>query len=116
MKSQATWVALSACRRWPRRDNTTSGASALRMAQERPHASIPGMTQSASTARRLAMVWGAHTALSPVVPDMDRMTRLAIDTAKRLGNARAGQTLVMAADMPFGTSASTHLLRIVQVD
>jgi len=44
------------------------------------------------------------------------MTRLAIDTAKRLEYARTGQTLVIAAGMPFGTSGSTNLLRIAQVD
>lgn len=95
---------------------TTSGASALRMARERPRASILGITPSASTARRLTLVWGVQPVLSPDVPDVDRMTRLAIDTAKRLEYARTGQTLVIAAGMPFGTSGSTNLLRIAQVD
>jgi pyruvate kinase len=54
--------------------------------------------------------------LSPDVPDVDRMTRLAVDTAKRLGFAEPGQTLVIAAGLPFGTPGSTNLLRIAQVD
>ncbi|MDZ4188184.1 MAG: pyruvate kinase alpha/beta domain-containing protein [Hydrogenophaga sp.] len=112
-RSKATWAALSACRGWPRRNYTTSGASVLRMAREWHVASIPGITPNASTARRLALVWDVQPVLSPVV---DRMTRLAIDTTKRLGCARTGQTLVIAAGMPFGTSGSTNLLRIAEVD
>ncbi len=95
---------------------TSSGSSALRMARERPRASILGITPRASTARRLALVWGVQPVLSPDVPDVDRMTRLAVDTAKTLGFAVPGQTLVIAAGVPFGTPGSTNLLRIAQVD
>lgn len=95
---------------------TSSGSSALRMARERPRASILGITPRASTARRLALVWGVQPVLSTDVPDVDRMTRLAVDTAKTLGFAVPGQTLVIAAGVPFGTPGSTNLLRIAQVD
>lgn len=67
-------------------------------------------------ARRLALGWGVQPLLSPDVLDVDRMTRLVIATAKRLKYARTGQTLVIAAGMPIGTSGSTNLLRIAQVD
>ena len=95
---------------------TSSGSSALRMARERPRASILGITPRDSTARRLALVWGVQPVLSPDVPDVDGMTRLAVDTAKTLGFAVPGQTLVIAAGVPFGTPGSTNLLRIAQVD
>lgn len=95
---------------------TSSGSSALRMARERPRASILGITPRVSTARRLALVWGVQPVLSPDVPDVDRMTKLAIHTAKSLGFAVPGQTLVIAAGVPFGTPGSTNLLRIAQVD
>jgi pyruvate kinase len=95
---------------------TSSGSSALRMARERPRASILGITPEARTARRLSLVWGVQPVLSPDVPDVDRMTRLAVDTAKALGFAVPGQTLVIAAGVPFGTPGSTNLLRIAQVD
>ena len=94
---------------------TSSGSSALRMARERPRASILGITPRASTARRLTLVWGVQPVLSPDVPDVDRMTQLAVHTAKALGFAVPGQTLVIAAGVPFGTPGSTNLLRIAQV-
>lgn len=95
---------------------TSSGSSALRMARERPRASILGITPRASTARRLSLVWGVMPVLSPDVPDVDGMTRLAVDTAKRLSFAESGKTIVIAAGVPFGTPGSTNLLRIAQMD
>jgi pyruvate kinase len=44
------------------------------------------------------------------------MAEVAVDTAVKLGFAKAGQTIVIAAGMPFGTSGSTNLLRIAQVE
>ena len=37
------------------------------------------------------------------------------DTAKREGLGQAGDTLVISAGMPFGTSGTTNLLRIAQI-
>ena len=48
---------------------------------------------------------------APIIPLHDR----AIATARELQFAQAGQTIVIAAGMPFGTSGSTNLLRIAQV-
>lgn len=94
---------------------TSSGLSALRMARERPRASILGITPQQSTARRLSLVWGVKPVLSTSVPDVDSMTGLAIATAKKTGFAKPGHTLVIAAGVPFGKPGSTNLLRIAQV-
>ena len=44
------------------------------------------------------------------------VNQLEAELAKRLGFAEPGQTLVIAAGLPFGTPGSTNLLRIAQVD
>jgi pyruvate kinase len=44
------------------------------------------------------------------------MTARAVTTARSLHFAQPGQTLVIAAGMPFGTPGSTNLLRIAQID
>ena len=95
---------------------TSSGSSALRMARERPRAPIIGMTPLRDTARRLALVWGVDPVVCDDVVDVDDMTRRAVETARALQFAQPGQTLVIAAGMPFGTPGSTNLLRIAQVD
>ncbi|MCS0591831.1 pyruvate kinase [Massilia norwichensis] len=95
---------------------TSSGHSALRMARERPQAPIIGMTPKLATARGLALVWGVHAVLTHDVAGVSEMTDFACATAKREGLANPGQTIVIAAGMPFGTAGTTNLLRIAQID
>ncbi len=94
---------------------TSSGTSALSMARERPRASILGVTPHASTARRLSLVWGVRPVISDDVPTVDSMTDVAVDAAIRILKAQPGQTIVIAAGLPFATPGSTNLLRIAQV-
>jgi pyruvate kinase len=95
---------------------TSSGTSALRMARERPRAPIIGMTPRHETARRLALAWGVNPVVCDDVTSVSEMTALAVETAVRLQFAQSGQTLVIAAGMPFGTPGTTNLLRIAQID
>ena len=94
---------------------TSSGYSALRMARERPRAPIIGMTPRLATARRLALAWGVHAVLIHEVVDVLEMSDLACDTACKEGFGESGQTVVIAAGMPFGASGTTNLLRIAQI-
>jgi pyruvate kinase len=95
---------------------TSSGASALRMARERPRAPIIGMTPRRETARRLALAWGVNPVVCSDVSGVDDMTQRAVATAKQLQFAQPGQTIVIAAGVPFGTPGSTNLLRIAQIE
>jgi pyruvate kinase len=95
---------------------TSSGSSALRMARERPRAPIIGMTPKRATARRLALVWGVNAVLCHDVMDVPEMTELALATAVKLHFAASGQTVVIAAGMPFGSPGTTNLLRIAQLE
>ena len=95
---------------------TSSGSSALRMARERPRAPIIGMTPKRATARRLSLVWGVNPVLCHDVMSVAEMTEVALATAVKLDFAASGQTIVIAAGMPFGAAGSTNLLRIAQVD
>ena len=74
------------------------------------------MTPKLATARALALVWGVHAVLTHDVADVSEMTGFACATARREGLARAGQTIVIAAGMPFGASGTTNLLRIARLD
>ncbi|MGM9490756.1 pyruvate kinase [Ideonella sp. YS5] len=94
---------------------TSSGASALRMARERPRAPIIGITPSRGTARRLTLVWGVSPVVSREVENGEEMTEIALKTAGDLGFAAPGQTIVIAAGLPFGSPGSTNLLRIAQL-
>jgi pyruvate kinase len=87
---------------------TSSGHSALRMARERPKAPIIGMTPKLATARSLALVWGVHAVLTHDVAAVSEMTEFACATAIREGLAQPGQTIVIAAGMPFGAAGTTN--------
>jgi pyruvate kinase len=94
---------------------TSSGSSALRMARERPRAAIMGMTPRPTTARRLALVWGVNPVLCQDVTNVSEMTDLAIATVVERKFATPGQTIVIAAGIPFGTPGTTNLLHIAQI-
>lgn len=94
---------------------TSSGYSALRLARERPRAPIIGMTPQLATARGLALVWGVHAVLTHNVAAVDEMTEFACATALREGLAEPGDTIVIAAGMPFGAPGNTNLLHIAKI-
>ena len=94
---------------------TNSGSSSFRAARERPNAPILSLTPHITTARRLALVWGIHSALSEDVDDVEEMVDNACHTALAEGFADVGDRLVIMAGMPFGVSGTTNMLRIAQI-
>jgi pyruvate kinase len=95
---------------------TTSGATALRAARERPEAPILVLTSNLGTARRLAVLWGAHCVHTRDVKSFGDMVQRAVSIAHREGIAQPGQRVVVTAGVPFGTPGATNVLRIAWVD
>lgn len=94
---------------------TSSGYSSLRAARERPAAPILGLTPDIRTARRLALVWGVHPVHSHDVKNIAEMVDKACETALYEEFAWPGDTIVIAAGMPFGVTGTTNLFRIAQI-
>lgn len=86
----------------------------MRAARERPASPIVNLTPVLSTARRLAVVWGVHSVQIAGVHDVDEMTMVACDIARREGFAAGGQIIVVLAGMPFGRAETTNLLRVAK--
>jgi pyruvate kinase len=95
---------------------TSSGATALRAARERPAAPILAVTPHIGTARRLALVWGAHCVHLADIKNFNDMVQKAVRTAHREEIAGPGQRVVITAGVPFGTPGSTNVLRIAWVE
>jgi pyruvate kinase len=95
---------------------TTSGATALRAARERPEAPILVLTSNLGTARRLAVLWGAHCVHTSDVKSFSDMVQKAVRIAHREKIADIGQRVVITAGVPFGTPGSTNTLRVAWVD
>jgi pyruvate kinase len=95
---------------------TTSGATALRAARERPASPILVLTSNLGTARRLAVLWGAHCVHTSDVKNFGDMVQKAVRIAHREKIAELGQRVVITAGVPFGTPGATNVLRIAWVD
>jgi len=94
---------------------TASGATALRVARERPRPLIIALTPNAATARRLALVWGVHCIVTEDAHDVDDMVDRACRYAVQDGFAQPGQRVIVVAGVPFGTPGATNMMRIAYV-
>jgi pyruvate kinase len=94
---------------------TTSGATALRVARERPRAPIVAISPNVAVGRRLALVSGVHSVLAEDARDQDDMVNRACRLAFREGFARVGQRIVIVAGLPLGTPGATNMVRIAFV-
>lgn len=95
---------------------TTSGSTTLRAARERPDVPILCLTPKLETARRMALIWGVHSAQTSDAHNFGDMVEKARRIALREGLAHNGQRLVITAGVPFGTPGATNILRIAIVE
>ena len=94
---------------------TTSGATALRAARERPDHPILGLITRMPTARKLTIAWGIHPVFTEDARDLDEMVQKARHFARSEGFASPGNSIVITAGLPFGTPGATNLLRVAWV-
>ncbi len=95
---------------------TMSGSTALRAARQRPNVPIMVFTNEIRTARRLAVLWGAHCLHTEDVSNTQEMVEKACRLAVREGFADLGDTLIITAGVPFKTPGTTNMLRIARVE
>ena len=93
---------------------TASGRTALRAARERPAAPILSLTPDLPTARRLALVWGAHAVHVRSSGACPR-SWTSLRDRPREGFAKPGDTIAITGGMPFGVAGRTNLLRVARV-
>ena len=95
---------------------TTSGSTALRVARERPEVPILCLTEDLTTARRLALLWGAHCVHTADIRTFSEMVEKARRVALKQEIAKHGDRLVITAGVPFGTPGSTNTLRVAWIE
>src|SRR5215469_16431755 len=94
---------------------TASGATAARIAGERPRVPILAATTSVAVSRQLCLLWGAHSVLCENVQSYEEMVRRATELAKQEKFAAAGEFVVVVAGIPLGQAGTTNNLRVVSV-
>jgi pyruvate kinase len=94
---------------------TSSGATAVRIARERPEAPILGLAATIGVARRLALVWGVAPVEIGQTTTMTETVVRATNIAQRKGFAVKGDEIVVVAGVPFGQAGTTNSLRVAVV-
>ncbi|WP_375459387.1 pyruvate kinase [uncultured Enterovirga sp.] len=93
---------------------TSTGATALRVARERPKPPILALSPNLSTARRLALAWGVHAIRIDDARDLDDLVDRSCTTALAETFAKGGDRIVVVAGVPLGTPGATNMLRIAR--
>ena len=94
---------------------TSSGATARRIARERPPVPLLAMSPSQHTARRMGLLWGVHAVHSRDVGSFEEMVEKGKRMALRHQIAKGGERIVLMAGIPFGTAGSTNVLHVVRL-
>jgi pyruvate kinase len=94
---------------------SSTGATVLRIARERPDTPILGLTITQAMARRLALVWGVEPVAIGETHTMTETVARAAQVAKREGLAERGDEIVVVAGVPFGKAGGTNSLRVAKV-
>ena len=92
---------------------TSSGSTARRVARERPETPMLVLTPSVKTARRVALLWGAHAVATKDIGSFEEMIAKGKRMTLRHGFGKAGSKLIALAGVPFGTPGATNLLNVV---
>jgi pyruvate kinase len=93
---------------------TFSGATALRVARERPKPPILALSPNIDTARRLALTWGVHALVTEDARDLDDVIDRACANAAVEGFAGPDERVIVVAGVPLGTPGATNMLRIAR--
>lgn len=94
---------------------TSTGGTVRRIARERPRVAILTLTPKLETARRLGLMWGCHAVHTRDVGSFEEMVAKARRMALRARVAKAGDTMVVMAGVPFGTPGATNVLHVVRL-
>jgi pyruvate kinase len=94
---------------------SSSGATARRIARERPPVPLLAMSASLHTSRRLGLLWGSHAVHTRDVSSFEEMVEKGKRMALRHGIAKGGDRIVLMAGIPFGTAGSTNVLHVVRL-
>ena len=90
---------------------TTTGSTALSVAQTRPKTTIICVSDDVQTLRQMQLVWGLKCMAAPTLERWRDVVDTAVGLAKGL-DITPGDPLVITAGMPFGTMGSTNILRV----
>lgn len=94
---------------------TSSGVTPTRIARKRAKATILTITPDQSVARRMALLWGAHSVLSDDIHSYEEMVAVAERAALSERFASHGDNIIIVAGIPFARAGTTNNLRVIHL-
>jgi pyruvate kinase len=94
---------------------TSSGATGMRVARERPRPPIVAISPMLGAGRKLSLVWGIHCVVAEDARDQDDMVERACEIASKEDFAKAGERVIIVAGVPLGTPGATNMIRVAYV-
>ncbi len=95
---------------------TTSGHTARVISRFRPACPIVALTTSEKCRRQLAISWGVQPLLCGSVDSTDRLFSLCVDTTRKEGIVKPGDTVVLTAGVPLSAKGTTNLIKAQVVE
>lgn len=90
---------------------TTSGQTPRLVSKFRPKAPIICATWDDATHHKLAVVWGVESLRIPLPTNTDAIVRDAIGAALEYKRVKVGDTVIVTAGVPAGTSGNTNMIQ-----
>lgn len=95
---------------------TTTGATTLLTARERPDLPILAVTPNEEVANRMGIVWGVHGCVNKgVFKDFNNVESVSRKIALETGVAKKGQYIIVTAGFPLFCGGKTNLLHIIKL-
>ena len=90
---------------------TTSGHTARAISRFKPACPIIALTTTEKVRRQLAITWGVHPFLYGSVDSTDRLFALCVESARKEGVIKEGDTVVITAGVPMNERGTTNLIK-----
>ncbi|MBI2421667.1 MAG: pyruvate kinase [Candidatus Hydrogenedentes bacterium] len=91
---------------------TTTGYTAAAIARYRPSCRITAITNTESTRRRCALIWGVNSITTTDFHEIDGLVQRVEELLLENGLAQQGETIIIVAGAPMVVGGRTNLLKL----
>lgn len=95
---------------------THSGSTARLIAKFRPSVPILAFSPNKSVVQYLCLSWGVTPILIDELESVDELLLFAPEYLKKNGLVKAGDTVVITAGVPVGSSGKTNMIKVVEIE
>ncbi len=95
---------------------TSTGATACRIARNRPQMPVISCSQDKKVVRQLLLVWGVNPFYIKSQENTDQIHRDSKEIAEKAGFMEKGDIVVIVSGIPVGVAGSTNTVKVDKID